>query len=145
MFNKLKSVAASVISTSTPDTHHTAKWAQNHANLAEDLQSNSIPVDLSDCYSCENPCAPGSEEGGAGSLHESGTLAWGGKTYEEYAMEKYGEFEGLPEGFDTDWDSHLAGSGGVPRGRVVVISTGKSDWVRDHTVSPIDARNDCCG
>jgi hypothetical protein len=58
-----------------------------------------------------------------------------GKNYEEYVVDRYGEFEGLPKGFDTDWDSELAGSGAVPKGRVVVISTGKSDWVRDHTVS----------
>lgn len=61
--------------------------------------------------------------------------AWDGQTYDQHVREKYGELGPLPDTVDTDWESDLQGSGGPPVGRVVVISTGKSNWVRDHTVS----------
>ena len=48
--------------------------------------------------------------------------------------ETYGDLGSLPKGLDTDWESELAGSAKGGKGRIVVISTGKSDWERDHTV-----------
>jgi hypothetical protein len=102
-------------------------------------------VSFADCATCAEPCPTGINENvngtgsrslGAGTIAEIGN-AWDGKTYDEYILEKYGEvgLGQLPDTVETDWESDLPGSGGPPVGRVVVISTGKSNWVRDHVVS----------
>ncbi len=51
-------------------------------------------------------------------------------------LDRYGDLGSLPEGFETDWESELAGSAQGGKGRIVAVSTGKSDWERDHTVGP---------
>lgn len=54
--------------------------------------------------------------------------------YTKAVEERYGDLGSLPKGLDIDWESELAGSAKGGRGRIVVVSTGKSDWPRDHTV-----------
>lgn len=114
-----------------PADHHDPNRAKAYVELASDLRAANIPVDESDCYTCDLPCADQSQ----GTVAE----AWDGKTYSQYVEDRYGDLGSLPNGFDTDWESELAGSGNPPEGRLVVVSTGKSDWVRDHTVrlSPV--------
>ena len=119
--------------------HHSAGRAETYVQLANDLEAAGIPVDLSDRATCDHPCPAGddgAEQRGAGTVVDAGMI-WEGKKYEEYVTDKYGDLGELPAGFGTDWDSELAGSGAPPRGRIVVISTGKSDWERDHTVSDL--------
>jgi hypothetical protein len=66
---------------------------------------------------------------------------WDGKPYAEYVSDKYGHLGDWPDSIETDWDSELAGSAQGGRGRVVVVSTGKSDWDRDHYVSLAEQLN----
>lgn len=137
MFGKLSSAISSFTSGSLPPDHHAPEREKANAALAQKLAEADVPVSESDCISCGLPCPAGaSTESGAGTIVE----AYSGKPYEEYVEEKYGEIEGLPEGFEQDWDTDLAGSANGGKGRVVVISTGKSDWERDHTVSAFSIR-----
>ena len=134
MFRKLSSAVTSLTSSPVPplpSDHHAASRAEAYVHLAGLLDHAGVPVDTSDCATCDDPCPP--NVGGAGSISESGTI-WGGKSYDQYVLDKYGELGELPAGFDTDWESELAGSAKGGRGRAVVVSTGKSDWLRDHTV-----------
>jgi hypothetical protein len=143
MFRKISSAVTSVAGSLTgsparqlPPNHHDPARAESYVELAKELQASGVPVSFDDCAACDHPCPPteGSEGAGAGTIVEAGTI-WEGKTYEQYVMDKYGDLGELPAGFDTDWESELAGSAKFGKGRVVVISTGKSDWERDHTVS----------
>jgi hypothetical protein len=144
MFRKISSAVTSVAGSLTgsparqlPPNHHDPARAESYVELAKDLQASGVPVSFDDCAACDHPCPPieSSESGaGAGTIVEAGTI-WEGKTYEQYVVDKYGDLGELPAGFDTDWESELAGSAKFGKGRVVVISTGKSDWERDHTVS----------
>ena len=128
MLRKISSTVTSLTSSpapTLPSSHHGPSRARTYVDLATRLSQAGVPVDPSDCLTCELPCPPdltGPE------------AVWGGKSYENYVSETYGDLGSLPEGFDTDWESELAGSAQGGRGRVVVISTGKSDWQRDHTV-----------
>lgn len=132
MFGKLSSAISSFTTGSLPPDHHAPEREKTNAVLAQKLAEAHVPVSESDCVSCGLPCSVGSgTESGAGTVVE----AYSGKPYEEYVEEKYGEIEGLPKGFEQDWETDLAGSAKGGKGRVVVISTGKSDWERDHTVS----------
>ncbi|RSH92993.1 hypothetical protein EHS25_008441 [Saitozyma podzolica] len=141
MFRKISSAVTSVAGSLTgsparqlPPNHHDPARAESYVELAKELQASGVPVSFDDCAACDHPCPPteGSEGAGAGTIVEAGTI-WEGKTYEQYVMDKYGDLGELPAGFDTDWESELAGSAKFGNGRVVVISTGKSDWERDHT------------
>ena len=135
--SQINSAVSSLSSSPAPrllPEHHSEGRAEAYVKFAEALKEAHIPADESDCASCNHPC-PVQEDGtGAGSIAESGQI-WDGKAYDEYVMDKYGDLGDLPKGHDCDWDSELAGSGQPARGRVVVISTGKSNWERDHTVS----------
>ena len=108
-----------------PSSHQAPSRARTYVDLATRLQQAGVPVDPSDCVVCDLPCPPG--------LTASDSVS-GGRSYENYVLETYGDLNSLPQGFDTDWESELAGSAQGGRGRVVVVSTGKSDWQRDHTV-----------
>ena len=128
MFRKISSAVVSLASSPAPQlpsSHHAPSRAEAYVDLASRLSAADVPVDNSDCMTCDHPCPPGSE---------GPEVIWGGKSYEEYVLDRYGDLGELPEGFDTDWESELAGSAQGGRGRVVVVSTGKSDWERDHTV-----------
>lgn len=132
MFGKISSAISSFTNGSLPPGHHAPEREKANAALAQKLAEADVPVSESDCVSCGLPCPAGAGiESGAGTVVE----AYSGKPYEEYVEEKYGEIEGLPKGFEQDWETDLAGSAKGGKGRVVVISTGKSDWERDHTVS----------
>ncbi|WVQ77002.1 hypothetical protein IAR50_006681 [Cryptococcus sp. DSM 104548] len=132
MFGKLSS-ALGFSPGPLPADHHAPARSKANAAIAHQLANAHVPVSASDCIACHLPCpsssSSGSGEGGAGVVAE----VYGGKEYDEYVGAKYGEIEGLPKGFDTDWESELAGSAKGGKGRTVVISTGKSDWERDHT------------
>jgi len=140
MFAKITSAVTSRIpgasSNPLPSSHHAAPRAQAYIDLARELKASSVPVDDSDCATCEEPCVPGQEDqaAGAGTVADGRGPIWGGKAYDQYVLDKYGDLGELPAGFDTDWDSVLAGSGSGGKGRLLVISTGRSDWERDHTV-----------
>ncbi|ORY29356.1 Sucrase/ferredoxin-like-domain-containing protein [Naematelia encephala] len=110
--------------------HHESLRAQTYVELAKELSEHGVPVDYSDCATCDHPC-PEPSEGGAGTISEAGI--WGGKKYSEYVEEEYGDLGSYPKGFDTDWDTELAGSGKPVLGRLLVVSTGKSDWPHSHT------------
>lgn len=114
------------------DDHCDAGRLKQYQAIANALSDAHIPVSEGDCVACDAPCADG-QNGSSGNVPEVGN-AWDGKTYDQYVLEKYGDLGPLPPTVDTDWESDLAGSGGPPVGRVVVISTGKSNWLRDHTV-----------
>ncbi|TXT15934.1 hypothetical protein VHUM_00437 [Vanrija humicola] len=141
MFKKIASAVSSISGTprnGTPEPpvlagHHGPGRVKTYAELAKTLSDYGVPVATDDCAACDSPCADGAANGagGAGTVAEIGN-AWDGKTYEQYVHDKYGDFDEFPSAIDTDWDSDLPGSGGPPVGRVVVISTGKSDWPRDH-------------
>ncbi|ORX37377.1 Sucrase/ferredoxin-like-domain-containing protein [Kockovaella imperatae] len=140
MLRKLSSQLSGAVSSLSasgdklPPQHDSAGRAESYAKFAEVMNEAHIPADSSDCAACDHPCTVGPEDGtSAGTIAESGQI-WDGKSYRDYVMDKYGDLGELPKGFDTDWDSELAGSGQPARGRVVVISTGKSNWERDHTV-----------
>jgi hypothetical protein len=141
MLGKLTTALSSLTTTTTTvpavlsASHHAPDRVAHNASIATTLSIANIPVSYSDCYSCENPCdVADSSATGRGQVVEAG-VAYGGKSYEDYVEEKYGDLGELPKGFDVDWESDLAGSAKGGRGRVVVVSTGKSDWVRDHTVN----------
>lgn len=59
---------------------------------------------------------------------------WNGQDYRTYIDQKYGTLGEWPDSIETDWDSDLAGSSQGGRGRIAIVSTGKSDWERDHYV-----------
>ena len=142
MLRKLSSQINSAVNSvsGSPDPellpqHDSEKRAQTYLEFAEVLNAANIPADLSDCAICDKPCpVNGNQEAGGARTIVDGGQIWDGKSYEEYVMDKYGDLGHLPKGHDCDWDSELAGSGQPARGRVVVISTGKSNWQRDHTV-----------
>lgn len=135
MFKALASAAASAVSSlrASPEPlgadHEDPRRIKQYAEMAVALEAADVPVSLADCAACNVPC-----ESTEGAKAELGN-AWDGKTYDDYVAEKYGHLDQLPDTVETDWESDLAGSGGPPVGRVVVISTGKSNWVRDHVVS----------
>ncbi|WWD17679.1 hypothetical protein CI109_102120 [Kwoniella shandongensis] len=130
MLGKLTSAIASLTtSSSLPPLHHAPPRVESYAKLAKELDSASVPVSTSDCSTCDDPCASQAGSTGAGTIAE----VYEGKSYNDYVNDKYGDLGELPSGFDVDWDSELQGSAKGGRGRVVVISTGKSDWERDHT------------
>ena len=137
MFKKLSSAVSSLAGSSfasLPPSHRGEARAEAYTQLAKELNDAGVPVDISDCVTCDHPCPVGAGETSSGTVVDAGRI-WDGLTYDEYVQENYGDLGQLPSGFDQDWDTDLFGSGGPPRGRVVVISTGKSDWERDHTVS----------
>ncbi|WWC58804.1 uncharacterized protein I303_101348 [Kwoniella dejecticola CBS 10117] len=111
-----------------PSSHTAARRADTYVTLSKELGQAGVPTSETDCASCSNPCLDPSQNG-SGSVDE---IVYDGKAYEEYVLEKYGDLGELPKGFDTDWESDLQGSSKGGKGRVVVISTGKSDWERDH-------------
>ncbi|KAL7419248.1 hypothetical protein Q5752_006085 [Cryptotrichosporon argae] len=133
MFKKLSSAVGSLTGApaALPADHHDPARARAYVGIAQSLNAADIPTSLADCAACNAPCADDEAGPGAGTLAEVGN-AWNGKTYADYVAEKYGDLGALPAGFDTDWESDLVGSGGAPSGRVVIVSTGKSDWERDH-------------
>ena len=144
MLGKLSSKVSSAVSSISgsparhlPPDHVDPGRAAAYVSFAEDLEKAGIPADTSDCITCDHPCPVADDGSGEPTVAEAGQI-WDGKGYDEYVMDKYGELGDLPRGHDCDWDSELAGSGQPPRGRVVVISTGKSNWERDHTVCPDD-------
>ncbi|WVW82530.1 hypothetical protein I302_104541 [Kwoniella bestiolae CBS 10118] len=128
MLGKLTSFLSS--SEPLPSSHTAPRRADTYVTLSKDLQKDKVPVSETDCASCSNPCADGEASGnGAGTIAE---VIYDGKSYEEYVLEKYGELGELPKGFDMDWETELPDSSKGGKGRIVVISTGKSDWERDH-------------
>ncbi|WWD09620.1 hypothetical protein V865_007748 [Kwoniella europaea PYCC6329] len=128
MLGKLTSFLSS--SEPLPSSHTAPRRADSYVALSKELEKDHVPVSESDCVSCSNPCATSDGDGaGAGSIAE---VIYDGKSYEEYVLEKYGDLGELPKGFDMDWETELQGSSKGGKGRVVVISTGKSDWERDH-------------
>ncbi|KAK8866114.1 hypothetical protein IAR55_001265 [Kwoniella newhampshirensis] len=132
MLGKLTSAFSALKpSSALPSSHHATPRVESYAQLAKQLETASVPVSASDCSTCDDPCPPPSGEGATG----AGTVAevYDGKSYEEYIHDKYGDLDEYPAGLDVDWESDLAGSAKGGKGRVVVISTGKSDWERDHT------------
>ena len=135
MFKKLTSALSSTSSAQAEPSHRGAVRTEQYAALAKQLAEAGVPVDISDCAICEKPCPVGEDQGpGAGTIIDAG-LPWDGKPYDQYVENTYGDFDFFPSAIDTDWDSALPGSGGCPRGRVVVVSTGKSDWEHNHLVS----------
>lgn len=127
MLRKLSSAVGSLSlsSTSKPGAdHNDPARASTYVALAETLAANDVPVSTDDCAKCDAPCPDSSGD----------EKAWDGQSYDEYVLARYGELRDLPVAKEVDWDTDLAGSAQGGRGRVVVISTGKSDWVRDHTV-----------
>ena len=118
--------------TPPPAAHDSQARVKQYASLAETLRQANVPVSGADCAACNLPCDL--ETAGSTSVLESGG-PWDGKPYSEYINEKYGHVGDWPDSIETDWESDLAGSAQGGRGRVVVVSTGKSDWERDHYVS----------
>ncbi|WWC86468.1 uncharacterized protein L201_001345 [Kwoniella dendrophila CBS 6074] len=112
-----------------PSSHTAPTRADSYVGIAKELENSNVPVSETDCASCSNPCSSTPIEGSAGQINE---IIYQGKSYEDYVLEKYGDLGELPKGFDTDWESDLQGSSKGGKCRVVVISTGKSDWERDH-------------
>lgn len=138
MFKKLTSAVSSLTSSPAeklPSSHRGPARAAAYTTLAKDLSDAGVPVDTSDCVACDHPCPVGLNENGHAGDIVDGQAVWDGKEYEQYVMDKYGDLGELPAGFEQDWETDLMGSGGPPRGRIAVISTGKSDWERDHYVS----------
>ncbi|KAK6905918.1 hypothetical protein L486_08199 [Kwoniella mangroviensis CBS 10435] len=128
MLGKLTSFLSS--SEPLPSSHTAPRRADSYVAISKELEKDQVPVSESDCVSCPHPCASSDGNGaGAGSIAE---VIYDGKSYEEYVLEKYGDLGELPKGFDMDWETELQGSSKGGKGRVVVISTGKSDWERDH-------------
>ena len=134
MFAKLTSAVTS-LSLSSPSTpkpgpsHSDPARISTYITLAEQLRAADVPVSSADdCARCDAPCSDSDD------AQSRGAANWDGQTYDDYVLGRYGELGGLPFEKEVDWDTELAGSSQGGRGRVVVISTGKSDWVRDHTV-----------
>lgn len=117
MFGKFSAALARAPTKPAAD-HNAASRVELYTEIASELSSANVPVSWSDCATCDDPCDVRASD-----------------TYPQYVMERYGDLGELPAGFDTDWETELAGSAAGGRGRVVVISTGKSDWERDHFVS----------
>ncbi|TYJ52732.1 hypothetical protein B9479_006666 [Cryptococcus floricola] len=134
MFGKLTSAIGLTAGPLPPD-HHAPARSTAHAALAHQLSAAHVPVSDTDCAACNLPCPSSPSSSSSSSGEGAGVVveAYGGKEYEEYVGERYGEIEGLPKGFDTDWESDLFGSSKGGKGRIAVISTGKSDWEKDHT------------
>jgi hypothetical protein len=118
MLSKLTS-ALRPTSAKPASDHNAESRARLYTTIASELSAANVPVSQSDCARCDDPCPD----------------IWNGKSYPDYILERYGDLGELPSGFDTDWDTELAGSAAGGRGQVLVISTGKSDWERDHVVS----------
>jgi hypothetical protein len=116
-----------------PSTHNAEARARQYANLADALRQVDVPVSSADCAACETPCASDANQS-ASQVVESGG-PWTGKPYSEYVEDRYGQLNAWPDSIETDWETDLPGSAQGGRGRVVVVSTGKSDWERDHYVS----------
>lgn len=117
-----------------PPTHESEVRAKQYAQLADKLHHAGVPVSVADCAACDHPCPTDGESTGVGQVVEIGR-PWSGKPYSEYVQDTYGSLADWPDSIETDWDSELAGSSQGGRGRVAVVSTGKSDWERDHYVS----------
>jgi hypothetical protein len=136
MLGKLTSAFSSLNPSRAPSppsaSHDSQVRAKQYANLAETLGEANVPVSNADCEACQHPCDL--ETAGSSAVLESGG-PWDGKPYREYIDDKYGDLGEWPDSIETDWESDLAGSAQGGRGRVVVVSTGKSDWERDHYVS----------
>ncbi|KAI9638221.1 Sucrase/ferredoxin-like-domain-containing protein [Dioszegia hungarica] len=119
MFGKIASALSSAMTPSAPkpgNTHNDPARAATYSAIASEIAAEHGSVSNDDCAKCD-----GCDD-----------AIWDGKTYPDYVMERYGDLGELPPGFDVDWDTDLAGSAAGGRGKVVVISTGKSDWERDH-------------
>jgi hypothetical protein len=147
MFKKLTS-AISSLSVSTPSAPGHRNRATEYVQYANELAAANVSVDVSDCAACEEPCTAPKGEDAAGTIVDGGNI-WNGKSYDDYVLDTYGDLGELPSGFDVDWETDLAGSSTVPKGRIVIISTGKSDWERDHTVSRgtdggVGTYEECC-
>ena len=117
-----------------PPTHESNARTKQYAELAHKLQQAGVPVSEADCAACDHPCPSDGDQQGAGQVVEIGR-PWSGKPYQEYVQDTYGSLGDWPDSIETDWDSELAGSSQGGRGRIAVVSTGKSDWERDHYVS----------
>lgn len=117
-----------------PASHDSQVRAKQYANLAETLSEANVPVSEADCAVCQYPCDL--ETAGSSAIIESGG-PWDGKPYRGYIDDKYGDLGEWPDSIETDWESELAGSAQGGRGRVVVVSTAKSDWERDHYVNSL--------
>lgn len=117
MFTKLSNALRAPTAPAKPAAdHNAASRATTYTELSSELASAGVPVP--GCDTCDDPCDSSNAE-----------------AYPQYVLDRYGDLGVLPAGFDTDWDTHLAGSATGGRGRILVISTGKSDWERDHFVS----------
>ncbi|KAK4684018.1 hypothetical protein P7C73_g6186, partial [Tremellales sp. Uapishka_1] len=128
MFKKIASAVNSLSGSPKPQlpcSHHAPARLETYEQLASTLASANVPVSADDCGDCST-CEEHIQAGSIAEIYE-------GKSYEEYIEEKYGHLDELPAGFDVDWESDLAGSAKGGKGRIVVVSTGKSDWERDHT------------
>lgn len=144
MLGKLSSAFSSLnpsrhTSPPPPPTHDSVLRAKEYALLADKLHSVGVPVSTIDCAACDLPCPTSASDNiddgsSAGKIIEVGR-PWDGKTYAQYVEDKYGDLGSWPDSIDTDWDSDLAGSAQGGRGRIAIVSTGKSDWDRDHYVS----------
>ncbi|WVQ97626.1 hypothetical protein IAU59_004740 [Kwoniella sp. CBS 9459] len=143
MLGRLTSAISNLTTSSAPApeaSHHGPGRMQTYSTLAKKLQDDGVPVSLADCNACDNPCHDASENAENGTTQASrgrGSVAelydgLGARSYEEYVNEKYGDLGELPKGFDMDWETDLFDSSKGGKGRIVVISTGKSDWERDH-------------
>ncbi|WRT64354.1 uncharacterized protein IL334_001286 [Kwoniella shivajii] len=135
MLGKLTSFLSS--STPLPSSHQASARAKTYVDLAKELDKVNVPVSETDCISCSNPCDETSTTttGAGAGARGVGTVVeiYEGKSYQDYINDKYGDLGELPKGFDVDWETDLKGSSKGGQGRIVVISTGKSDWERDHT------------
>lgn len=149
MLGKLTS-AISSLNTSRDATPPPPPAAQSHdsttrtlqyAQLADQLDHVSVPVSRADCAACDHVCSSPTDQEGR-QLDDRDTV-WSGKPYQEYVEETYGNLGEWPDSIDTDWDSELAGSAQGGRGRIAVISTGKSDWERDHYVRFFGTKSLC--
>lgn len=123
-----------------PPTHDSPARAEQYAQLADKLHHAGVPVSVADCSACDHPCSIDDTEQGAGQVVEIGR-PWSGKSYPDYVQDTYGSLPDWPDSIDTDWESDLAGSSQGGRGRIAVVSTGKSDWERDHYVSPSEGES----
>lgn len=136
MLGKLSSAFSSLASSRAPSpppaTHYSESRAKAYARLGSELENAGVPVSHADCAACDEPCQDSTET--SGHVLETGK-PWDGKPYSEYVEEKYGDLPAWSDAIETDWETDLAGSAQGGRGRVVVVSTGKSDWERDHYVS----------
>lgn len=135
MLGKLSSAFTSLgqspTSSPSPATHYDGARVKTYAGIGSDLAEAGVPVSLADCAVCDAPCHESTET--SGHVVVAG-MPWDGKPYSKYVEDKYGNLPEWSDAIETDWESDLAGSAQGGRGRVVVVSTGKSDWERDHYV-----------